>query len=136
MTIINLKPAGIKELEFFLPLVLKEPYIADSPKLLIDRLLNQSSYSVYDGNKLIGLVNIGLRRCPVNSDNEFYLRLIFILDNYRKNGYGKKVLEYLENKYRKLWAIVDKNNQSAISLFKKSGWKSEVQKNKIIFQKL
>lgn len=131
---IRLEPADIPHIRLFLPLVLKEPYLAESPELLIDRILNQSTYIIKHNGKPAGIINIGLRPCPVDRSREFYLRLIYIKSDSRGNGVAAGVLDRLAEKYGKMWSIVDSRNSPAINLFKKKNWRLLADKNgKLIF---
>ena len=88
-----------------------------------------------DGASLrIRIVNnkpYGTLKYPVNKDNNYCERIeienIFVLENYRCNGVGSKLMEYLINtcydkKLINITLEVRKSNSIAISLYKKYGF--------------
>jgi ribosomal protein S18 acetylase RimI-like enzyme len=128
-----LKPT-IGQIKAFLPKILNERFLSENQKLLVDRILNQSSYVIKRNGKEVGFVNIGLRHPPIDlADDYFYLRLIYILPEHRGKGLGKDLLRSILEKYKKIWAIVDKKNEAARSLFESLGFAKKEFGKQLIF---
>jgi len=128
-----LKPT-IEQIKAFLPKILNERFLSENQKLLVDRILNQSSYVIKRNGKEIGFVNIGLRHPPIDlADGYFYLRLIYVLPEHRGKGLGKDLLRSILEKYKKIWAIVDKKNEAARSLFESLGFNKKEFGKQLIF---
>lgn len=69
-----------------------------------------------DNNKLIGYGHL-------DKENDIVWLGIMVADNLKGKGYGKKILSQLITKYDSdIFLTVDKDNQSATSLYKKFGF--------------
>lgn len=67
-------------------------------------------------------------RLELGEENEVYIVYLFLKDQYRNKGYGKKVLEALisafNNKFQvhEFFALVEEKEDSALKFFKENGF--------------
>jgi len=59
--------------------------------------------------------------------------LIYVLPEHRGKGLGKDLLRSILEKYKKIWAIVDKKNEAARSLFESLGFNKKEFGKQLIF---
>jgi len=102
--------------------------------------LNTSKFFRYYNKRNINIIkNHLITLILINNTNEIigYGHLDFenkiwlgicILEKYKGNGYGKKIMDYLinhavENKIKQIYLSVDKDNRIAINLFEKYNFK-------------
>lgn len=81
---------------------------------LVKTLLPQSSLFVYEEDSIIrGFIGIV---------EEGYIAGIFVAEQWQGNGYGRKLLEYCQNKYNRLSLDVYPKNSSAILFYERNGF--------------
>jgi ribosomal protein S18 acetylase RimI-like enzyme len=93
-----------------------------SEKTLKSKLENKEIYVAKNNGKTIGWLRYNLFW-----DNIPFLNMIYILENYRKMGIGRKLLEYWENEMRqngyKNVLTSTQSNEEAQHFYRKMGYK-------------
>ena len=90
---------------------------------IIYNLPNYLLYKFIFDSSIIGFVI-----CKKNQLNTIHIMSISILDNYRKNGYGSQLIDYLKRFNTSLTLNVQEINTSAIDFYKKNGFEIIEQK--------
>jgi ribosomal protein S18 acetylase RimI-like enzyme len=97
-----------------------------------------------DKDKIVGMLQWQIKENPNLGVIEF--EEMFILENYRNQGIGSKLLEFaiksvknyfkkLKIKPRKIYLFVDERNEAAINLYKKFGFVKKVNLGKLFSEK-
>lgn len=84
-------------------------------------------YGIYVEDKMVGLTMFGID--ATDEDEEFWIWRLMISEDNRKKGYGEKTLQHIITIARnscknKLFLSVEPNNDIAINLYKKTGFKA------------
>lgn len=75
--------------------------MADEQENMIDRYLEKGTMYALDDNGIKAV-------CVVTDENNSVLEIknIAVVPEYRKNGYGRKLIEFIENHYRDSYKIL------------------------------
>lgn len=91
----------------------------------IENGLSEAYFAELDGN-IIGLAFLSRIFSTFMGTDSYYLQDLFILENYRSQGYGKKLLEFVlqladKNGYRRVFWETQASNTKAQDFYNKLG---------------
>ena len=139
METVMIKEATIEELKQVVDIVMKyrefygvdKQRIEDVESFMKSRFENQQSkvfIATSENDEVIGFIQLYPSYSTVSLKPQCILNDFYVDKNYRKQGYGTKLMEYVK-KYFKDSAkgfilVTDKDNVTAKSLYDKNGWET------------
>ena len=104
---------------------LASSYWADkrSAETIIQSIQNSICYGVYDGEKMIGYARI-----VTDGSTMYYLCDVFILEEYRKQGISKMLIEIITNAPEFEWMTGILGTRDAHGLYEQFGFQKEQDK--------
>ena len=113
----DIKDFNAKELqELFLSVEWSSGHFPD--KLVIAMKNSDSIFTAWDGDKLIGLINV-----LDDSIMTAYVHYLLVNPEYQKQGIGKELLRLVKNKYKDYLRIVLIAHDTALKFYENSGFK-------------
>lgn len=88
------------------------------------------SIGVFNGDELIGFMHFHSQINTWKIGKVYYLEDLFVSQNYRLQGIGRRLIEYLydlarQNGYERVYWLTDKNNLPAQNLYGKLAEKTD-----------
>ncbi|AGI31729.1 TPA: GNAT family N-acetyltransferase [Mannheimia haemolytica] len=85
---------------------------------------NVKGFGAFVDNRMVGFVHIVIHPNTWNLTECCYLEDLFVLAEYRNQGIGKELIEYIyryaqEKGYNRVYWVTDKNNHQAQQLYNK-----------------
>ena len=106
-------------------------YIEDVEKFMKSRFENQQSkvfIATSENDEVIGFIQLYPSYSTVSLKPQWVLNDFYVDKNYRKQGYGTKLMEYVKAYFKDsakgFILVTDKDNVTAKSLYDKNGWET------------